>query len=439
MALPVDWPHGLGAHDFSAEHYVGSWSLRNACVTFASDGTGPHALSRAGTAAVVHGFSEYRFGFVRLLSVRAATVLEEQTILRRCERRRHGLALPFLANNLYHALYHAVPAAEAEAGEAGAEAAAGEEATTLVPLIPPNFGLGRHLREGTTPLRPRAWHGWELSVRALTRKSAADIGADLERLLLRSGSCGSCVCFDRLRGNTHAFSPSAADASPRLRAFRRTVLANLIPVPGVAASTQRGGAVLLVWRRDATSRVLTNGDEVWRALRPLGGTRRVVLEAMPLSQQLRAVAAARGLVATHGQALALVPFLGAALPQPSDKQSDGGDGGGGVGGGARLGVIEILPSTRDLATRFGWPAKRVKVGKPPFYHIYEELSHSLGLRHTQLTASLDAACPEARRTRNRLPAHEAALRCNLTVASPQQLAREVRRLRRWCGLSKNTP
>ena len=418
---------------------MGSWLLRNACIAFASDGTGPHALSRAGTAAVVHGFSEYRFGFVRLLSVRAASVLEE-AVMQRCDSRRSGLALPFLANNLYHAIYHGVPAAE-EAAEAAAET------TTLVPLIPPNFGLGRHLRDGSTPLRPRAWRGWELTVRALSRKSAADIGADLE-WLLRSGSC---VCFDRLRGITHAFSPSAAEAAPRLRAFRRAVLANLPPMafatasenatataatatiadkPSLSASKREGGAILLVWRRDATSRVLTNGEAVWRALRTL--THRVALEALPLAAQLRTVAAARGIVATHGQALALVPFLGSAPLQSPDKPRGGG--GGGMHGGMRLGVIEVLPSTRDLVSRFGWPDKRVKVGKPPFYHIYEELSHSLGLRHTQLTAALDASCPEARRTHNRLPAHEASLRCNLTVASPQDLAREVRRLRRWCGL-----
>ena len=86
------------------------------------------------------------------------------------------------------------------------------------------------------------------------------------------------------------------------------------------------------------------------------------------------------------------------------------------------------------------PSHLPQVGsaKPPFYHIYQELSAVLGVRHVQIAAPLDGGCAEARKTRRRLPAHEAALRCNLTV-SPTVLLPEVHLLRRHCRLPPKEP
>ena len=417
--VSLSWPSGLGRHDFSADHLVGGWRLANACVTFRQGGRAHFLTRRPGHAAVVHGFSEYRFSHVRLAMVRPATAEQERVLLSQCDTRRLGLALPMTANNLYHALFHAPPAFEAF-HRLAAEAS---PAPLLLPLLASHWGLGGQMADGTAP-PPRSWHAWEFMVRALTPHSAEAIFSELEALLR-----ARCICFETLAGSTHAFAPSAAGARARLDAFvqaalwhARLALRAASPVAADVASRSAAASAAaldagVVWvQRRGTSRALTNEVAVGRALRGLAHA--VSLEQLPLARQLELLAAVRGLVAVHGQALALIPFLGASARA-------------GVGR-LRGAVVEILPQLRGLATRFGWPRRQLNA-KPPYSHIYRELSEEVGVHHVQLLAAIDSSCPEARKTRHRLPAHEAALRCNLT-GDARAIAREVRQLRRRWGL-----
>ena len=105
----------LAFHDVAAEAsdaLVSDWTLRNACVAFRTWRGAVHRaqfVSREGTSAVIHSFSEYTFGFGRLAYVRPA-VPEDAAALETCERRALGLAFTMSSNNLYHQFFHAVPA-----------------------------------------------------------------------------------------------------------------------------------------------------------------------------------------------------------------------------------------------------------------------------------------------------------------------------------------
>lgn len=100
---------GLRMPEYAIEHLVGDFAIHNSCVAY---GAKRHAgrlrtlasaqfVSLEGLAAIVHGFSEYRFAFVRMATVRAPSSATELRRLRRdCEWRGVGFALPITANNL---------------------------------------------------------------------------------------------------------------------------------------------------------------------------------------------------------------------------------------------------------------------------------------------------------------------------------------------------
>ena len=102
------------------------------------------------------------------------------------------------------------------------------------------------------------------------------------------------------------------------------------------------------------------------ALRP------TTLESLPLAAQAREVAAAGGLVAVHGQAMAWVLFL------PWAER--------------RTAAVELMPR--------GGGSK-----------IYEELSAALGVRYERVAASLDGKC-----------SREQWLKCNVTAPIPGVVA-----------------
>ena len=378
---------GLRRHEFSTEHLVSDFTLRNACVLYR---TSSHRkklqfVSLDGTTAIIHGFSEYRFGFIRLATVRTPTGLaEERTLRGECKWNKLALAIPFTANNLYHALFHAVPAFESLTQHSNGNN------VSFVPLLSNSAGVGRKLSS-----TDGAWRAWELLVRAFTLDSSSTIASSLDDLLWRE----PCMCFERVHGSSAPFTPSAPSSAPRIRAWRSVVLHN------VGSGAVPLSPTILYIRRSRT-RVLLNEAELTRSL---ALTSAIDLAALPLSEQLIRIANARGLIGVHGQALALIPFLAANL-KPSDKAA----------------VLEVLPPPVD-----GDKCNGRACETNPFKHTYEELSQAMGnVLHLTVTGRLAPPC-EARSLRLKL---EMRLKCNLTVA-PARFAMKVARLRSFIGLT----
>ncbi|KAL1525957.1 hypothetical protein AB1Y20_020783 [Prymnesium parvum] len=102
-------PGAIGANP----DFLISLSLRNACLAFFDD---RHTRFRAtfvsleGVEAMVHGFSEYQYGYQRLTTVRAAKP-GDSPLLARCHHRHLGLGVPYSCNNVFHQLFHAEVAA----------------------------------------------------------------------------------------------------------------------------------------------------------------------------------------------------------------------------------------------------------------------------------------------------------------------------------------
>ena len=234
----------LRRHEFSTEHLVSDFTLRNACVLYR---TSSHRkklqfVSLDGTTAIIHGFSEYRFGFIRLATVRTPTSLaEERTLRNSCRWNKLALAIPFTANNLYHALFHAVPAFESLTQHSNGNN------VSFVPLLSNSAGVGRKLL--STRYYARA------AVRAFNLDSSCTIASSLDDLLWRE----PCMCFERVHGSSAPFTPSAPSSAPRIRAWRSVVLHN------VGSGAVPLSPTILYIRRSRT-RVLLNEAELTRSL-----------------------------------------------------------------------------------------------------------------------------------------------------------------------------
>ncbi|EOD14042.1 hypothetical protein EMIHUDRAFT_211980 [Emiliania huxleyi CCMP1516] len=160
--------------------------------------------------------------------------------------------------------------------------------------------------------------------------------------------------------NVYHMAFHALSADPRRWHAWEWALRAMTPRAEVAAdSTPRRG--------------LTNEGALLDALRRAGlgdALRPTTLEALPVAAQAREVAAAAGLVAVHGQALAWVLFL------PWAER--------------RTAAVELRPRGAKA-------------------NIYEALSAALGVRYERVAATLADSCPSAR-----------WLQCNVT-ASPQKV------------------
>ena len=164
--------------------------------------------------------------------------------------------------------------------------------------------------------------------------------------------------------------------------------------------------------------------------------RPVALEALPLAKQLDLIASADGIVSVHGQALAFIPFLGAARNRSSvlgsasrvdDTAVPLGFGGYAFAAGASTAVLEILPPPVKTHIDQRNPSQRVPV-KPPFYHIYGQLSQALGVHHLQIVDGVSLAQPCTLKRLQRLRDSRAPLRCNVSV-SPTRFAMGVDAMR----------
>lgn len=267
-----------------AEYLVNTWTLQNACVAFhtrRNTSFRSQWISRRGVAATVFGFSEYVNGYQRLSWVRPELPSDD---LDSCAVGESGVVISFPANNVYHALFHAVPAWRA----------LGRASGQLIPLV------GEHA--GRWIGRGGAWraHAWEFVARALTTRAPDALFSDLKRLLT-----ARCTCFQHVVGNTEAFEPRAPGSRGVLQAFCRAALRNSARFVSGAAALPRPHR-LYVARRGARS--LHNEEAVAAVLRE-HAVHRVQLEALSLSDQMHLVARARLLITPHGQALGYMPFL----------------------------------------------------------------------------------------------------------------------------------
>lgn len=179
------WTEGL---QLEAE-YNSSLSLRDACAVFFADEFSSYRsqfISRAGAAALLLSFDEYKISSVRATTVRPERA-DDAPLLSTCERRPLGIGIPFSRNNIWHQAFHAIPAWEALRGEV-ARARAQGVAPTFVPLVLPKAGLGRYHSQ-----HPASWFAWEFTLRPLSPLSASEIAAQTAALL-----AAPCVCFDRV-------------------------------------------------------------------------------------------------------------------------------------------------------------------------------------------------------------------------------------------------
>lgn len=96
--MPSALPGAIGANP----EFLIELSLRNACVSFFDDS---HTRFRStfvslhGVEAMVHGFSEYQFGYQRLTTVRSAQP-RDKVLISHCARRQLGIGIPYSCNNV---------------------------------------------------------------------------------------------------------------------------------------------------------------------------------------------------------------------------------------------------------------------------------------------------------------------------------------------------
>ena len=383
----------------SSPEYLVTFSLRNACVTFYDDRYTRYRSSIVAmdteTEAVVHSFSEYNNGYQRLMNVRPLSLLRSNSPgaadrLARCARRPLGIGIPFSCNNIYHAAFHAVPAFErwrAAAAAVGASAAL----VDFVPIIFPSAAVGKKMSTD-----PKRWHAWEFSVRPFTTMSGERIAARTRQLVTGGAEpdFSDCTCYDTFHGNADAFNPIAYSAAPRMRAFRRAILANLPaaahPFPAHLARAEHTTSTMLWAVRRHALRNIANEAHLAKTLAADAALSprvvRVVLEAMPLGAQMRLLSRSSALIGVHGQAMTWVFFL------PSESQ--------------RTAAIEIFPTG---------------LVNP----IYRELSISLGVRYEQLNAQPARGCKISGSA-----GANSKLSCNVTVKVPVVLD-AVRRAAEW--------
>jgi len=351
------------------EQLAGTWSMRNACVAFYSTQKTTyraHWISRQQEAAIVSGFSEYNSRFHRLTWLRPETPGDR---LEACATHPLALAFSFSSNNIYHQFFHAVPAWLALSAQAERNPDA-----TMVPLV------SIHAGNWTGPERHWAAHAWQFSVRALTKAAPQTITANLGALL-----GARCTCFDRVEGNTGAFEPRAPLALGSLRRFCLVALRNAAGLLGSAPGERR---TELLYVSRAGGRKVVNDAAALSALRlDNPSVRRVILEQLPVVQQMQLISDTLLLVTQHGQALAWMPFM--------------------TIGDTPAAVVEIqLPfSKRTWVSTF----------------MYGAWAVSLRIGHTLVQSTNAATCTKRQ--------HD-DLKCDVVVDLPK-LTRAVRDMRAW--------
>lgn len=214
LLIPCTLAH-MGNQDFLI-----SLSLRNACVVYFDDRNTRYRskyLSNEGVDAMVHGFSEYQMNYIRLTTVvPTAGPRTNSYPISRCRRGGHAVGVPYSCNNVFHQLFHAVPAFERFAPIVEDARRSGDKIEFL-PVVYPSTAIGRRMTDD-----PRKWHAWEFSLRALSALSSAEIAQQTARVI-----DAPCTCYETVEINVPAFNPLAPSSARRLRAFRDAAMRNV--------------------------------------------------------------------------------------------------------------------------------------------------------------------------------------------------------------------
>ena len=380
----------------TAAHLVGTFTIRNVCVSFHNtSGAAFRSLFVAmdsDYSAMVHGFSEFAWGFRRVTTVRPVQDEAERAMLAaQCVRRRLGLALYFSTTNLAHQIHHAAGAWQALHAHAN-----GTEETTFIPIVSNVAGLW---------VRPGHWrnYAWEFTVRGLTAAGGAAIASQLGDLL-----SAPCTCFDRVEGGLGGHNPHSMAATSRNVQHRwseavlqSSTMAVLRDATGQARALDVPTSTLLYVSRRTGSRFVTNEAAVLQTLhaRFPNQIRPVVLEWLPLVTQVRLIASSAGFIGVHGQAFVLAVFL------PSLTRNTA--------------VVEILPT----------------LNKHYWQHanLYPDISTAHGTRHFSTSAELVNASSCKPQLARRLGG--SPLRCNITIADMASFVRIVSLAISWCQVS----
>ena len=173
---------------------------------------------KSSALSVLLGFSEYTLTYFELLVMRAVSSVSEAAKLQQsCVHKPLGYAVAFSFNNVYHSIFHAVPAAEHLAelqyssSHDGVSLEAVDQTATFVPIL-------HHRMAYRGPSDAKRWYAWQFAVRALTSRSAESIIQETESVL------SGCTCFERLEGAAKAFNFNARESRERMRTFRHALL-----------------------------------------------------------------------------------------------------------------------------------------------------------------------------------------------------------------------
>ena len=345
-----------------------TFSLSNTCVVFVKEGYRrcmPKFISRDGVAALVHAFSEFTFGFNRLTGVWPA-LPEDSGNLSQCEEREHAIGM-FFSNNFGHQVFHAVSAWGALHGRYQAAAARGSVA--FLPLL--------GWKSGTTISR-----GWEFTLRAFVADSAQKILSDTSRLV------HTCSCFRQIDVDVGGMPPGTMGPVARKMAgqWRASTMRNVAVLRGLTTPSPPIQRRLLYLQRRGATRVVVNESSLLDALdRSAPNTvTPVVMESLPLADQMWIVGSSSGLIGLHGQGLAMLVFL------PWEQQ--------------RCAVIEIQPRPRRTIDSH-WT------------RIYSDYVRPRGIRH-EIIVSRTIFCPAGIKSK---AGRVDPLKCNVTVETPTLL------------------
>ena len=254
-------------------------------------------------------------------------------------------------------------------------------------------------------------------MRSLSARPAADIRAQV-RDLFRA----QCTCFDQLEGSALPFNFNAGDPTSRtrLRALRQALLANIwrmpppIPTPrdgrrSADTPTKPGAKLTMLYvPRLARVRAVTNEVQLHAALRrSIRHLRRVVLDDLSITEQMRTVSQAHSLLATFGQALTWMVMLPPPAPPATTSSTS-------RHRAAPLSILELAP--RDAF----WKKD------------YEILAGVLGMGYQRVygTTAQDQCVPEPPaklKWQQQLAAFNRWLHCNLTMDIPK-VVRAARRM-----------
>ena len=229
-----------------------------------------------------------------------------------------------MQDNLWHALFHAIPISEYFERVARRNLLEGRtiirEALDLVPRYtrfwptPVQLAeLGAAEQSWDQLLPVTRWVGWQLIVRGLN-SSAWDRTAQATQRLM--DQTGVWHCYRVMYGGHRVFWPSWLNetamllARPRLIAFRNRLMASFEHDARAATSSRVQERILLVLRRQ---RGFANEDEVIRMVREDEKLAAVVkfvrLEELTLAEQLALATTSTAIAGVHGQGLTFAAFL----------------------------------------------------------------------------------------------------------------------------------